>query len=738
MLINAKIIKTNFRQNDYVIFSWCPSKTYEGLRLSPYFTFSTKGNDCYLQEGKFYDIDIEEIGHNEKFGGTYKIISVPSLTALDLDALTLEQSREILEDITTPQQTTYLLDAYPDFIKRVLTGQEIDLKKIYNVKDAKFNCYSRLLCERYKYLHILNQLKQYNVDILDAKKLYSVYSNDETITKMFEEHPYRVLIECLNRSFNNADRLLMDIRPNLENTEERCEAMILDVLRRNANDGSSKLDANVLFQVCKEDYNSPQLLPMLKKVATESELIYFNEEELTLADMSLYNGECLIADYVKTKLSEDDRWDIDYTKYTNIDGFQLTETQSLALKNVCEHKVSLLIGNSGSGKTSSVKGIVSLLEDNGKTYTLLSTTGKASRVLAESVGRRASTIHRACLSGTIETDCVIVDEMSMLSIDVGCMLINAIANDNIHIVFVGDSAQAVPVGVGKVFTDMIESNIIPTTMLTEIFRYKSNGSLYVATNVRQGKQFFDNHEMVKVNGNEYNICDNYRFIDTDDIFETVVDEYMKLINKGIKPLNILCLSPMNKGDYGTVRINKAIQAEVNPPRPNEKTLTRKVENTEFTFRIKDIIINTKNDYKAISQDAYLLMKEDTMLTEDDVADTMIMNGQIGIVREINDDGLIAQFDEEMIFFSKKKIYNLLLAYSVSIHKSQGSTIDYSIEIVSEKHSHMLTRNLLYVGTTRCRKSHVDIGNIDEFKKALTIEDNNNRNTWLKQLLIDNN
>jgi exodeoxyribonuclease V alpha subunit len=474
-------------------------------------------------------------------------------------------------------------------------------------------------------------------------------------------------------------------------------------------------------------------------VAQESDLIYYKEDTNELAKMSTYNGECLIASFIKEKLytSKDNEWDIDWNKYAKIDDFQMTKTQSLALKNLCESNISILAGYSGSGKSSSVKGIVSMLEDNNKTYTMLTPTGKSARVLAESTGRKASTIHRRCLQGEISEDCLIVDEFGMVSIELACMIINAIQNEHIKIIFVGDPSQIESINVGTVFDDLIKSNIIPTTMLTEIFRYKSNGSLFVATNIRQGKSFFNDTEMVKHKDNSYIVGSNYKFIDTENIFDNVINEYTKLINKGIKPLNILCLSPMNKGECGTVRINKAIQQEINPPKPNEKIVTRKVDNDEIVFRVKDVVINTKNDYNAVSKEAYEKMKEDNLLTEEDVADTMIMNGQTGTIREILDDGMIIQFDEELIYYSKRKVYNLLLAYSISIHKAQGSTIDYSIEVVSEHHSRMLSRGLLYVGTTRNRISHVDIGNIDAFNNALAIDKNEIRKTWLKDLLLDN-
>ena len=148
------------------------------------------------------------------------------------------------------------------------------------------------------------------------------------------------------------------------------------------------------------------------------------------------------------------------------------------------------------------------------------------------------------------------------------------------------------VGVGKVFSDFIESNIIPTTNLTEIFRYKSDGSLFVATNIRQGKSFLNDKDMVKQDGDVYTVGNNYKFINTTDIFNTAISEYMKLINKGVKPLDILGLSPMNKGELGTRALNNAIQAEINPPIPNEKVLIRKIDNEETTTSRECVCIYT--------------------------------------------------------------------------------------------------------------------------------------------------
>ena len=190
--------------------------------------------------------------------------------------------------------------------------------------------------------------------------------------------------------------------------------------------------------------------------------------------------------------------------------------------------------------TSSVKGLISLMEDNNLTYTLLSPTGKAARILSESTGRKAYTIHKRCFSGDIDTDVIIVDECGMVSLDVFYMLLTSISNTNARIVFVGDPAQLSSIGLSKIFDDLIKSSVVPMTMLTEVFRYKSDGSLFVATNVRQGKNFFNDKEFVKYDDStlEYSVNDNYRFILTDDILNRTVTEYKKLLQKGIKKENI--------------------------------------------------------------------------------------------------------------------------------------------------------------------------------------------------------
>lgn len=736
--VKARVVKEIYHNDNFYILALSPMQENKDLAISQYGTFTCKGELSMLTVGQDYELVLEEI-NNDKYGTSYKVIDIPSL---NVDDLTDDDEIQILRQITTDSQAEYVHKAYPNFIRLIINGEEdkIDINKIYNVGVTRSNIYKRLINEKFRYYYLMKQTQPYEISMSDCKLLLNKYRTIEECVYRIESEPYYTLMEILGRTFEHIDKMILDVQPDLKVSEKRCEALIIGVLRRNEIDGSTRLYANDLFYYIKEEYDAKELLPMLKDVAVKSDLIYFDEETKDLSIMSTYLAECRIAEFVKEKIRNSKKLNIDYTKYKNIDDFTMSDMQLNALKVFCESNVSILSGTAGVGKTASVKGLISLMEDNNLTYTLLSPTGKAARVLSESTGRKAYTIHKRCFSGDIDTDVIIVDECGMVSLDVFCMLLTSISNPNARIVLVGDPAQLSSIGLSKIFDDLIKSNIVPMTMLTEIFRYKSDGSLFVATNVRQGKNFFNDKEFVKYDDStlEYSVNDNYRFILTDDILNRTVTEYKKLLQKGIKKENILVLSPFNVGLFGTYAINNEIQEMVNPAKPNEKVQIRNISKTKIVFRTGDLVINTKNDYEAVKADNYYQCAEIEGASVSDYNDyATVVNGQTGIIRDVVDDGLIIQFDEDLIYVDKSKLNQLLLGYAISVHKSQGSTTDYSINIVSNAHKKMLTRGLLYVATTRCKKAHIDIGDINAFKYALTVDDNDLRQTWLLDLLTKN-
>ena len=737
--VRAKYIKCNFRNGDFCIINWSPIGDYGNLKLSSYFTFSSKGEDSYLVEGKEYELEVEEISCDPKFGSCVRIISVPSMSDLDFTKLTERESFEILMDCTSSEKIAHnILNAYPNFIEKILTeGQEsIDLSLIHGVGTAYLNSYSRSLTERYKYYAMLQRFKEYAITTTDCKMLVSTYINEENISKAFEENPYKVLISVLKRSFENADRTIMEIRPELKKSSERCAYLILSVLEQSENEGDTYTDANDLYFYILNEYPiAKDLEDLIVPTVQTSELFYYEEETNRIAIATTYYGECMIADLVKEKTNNPHVLNINYNLYKTVDGFELTDEQSKLLENVCKYDIAILSGIAGSGKTSSVKALIKLMEDNGLSYSLLAPTGAAALRLSEQTNRKASTIHRKCLKDQeVNSDVIIIDEMSMVGLDVFIMLLNCVTNPNAKIIMCGDMYQLPSISKGCVFSDMITSGKVPVAELTKVFRYDTSGGAFVGENVRNGRNFFDS-DRIKTNGNVLTISGNYKFIETEDIFKNVIEEYNRLTKK-YRPDEIIILSPYNKGDCGTYRLNECIENEYNAPKPNELSLSYKRDGVNIIFRKGSRVVNIKNDYKAMPFESWQeILNSDGVLTEEDVPLTQLFNGQIGVVREVQEKYLVCQFSEELIAIPKTKLNTLLLARAISTHRSQGGEWKAVINIVSELHSRLLSKQLLYVSDTRAKEFHCDIGNQTAFTSALLIDVVDQRNTFLKELLL---
>ena len=737
--IHAKVIKKVYSKDSFYIWSCIPMDGNREVQINRYGNFSLTGELGYLSENKEYDFVLEE-GKASKYGMSYTVVDCPSIGMENLNNLTDAEKKAILMDCTSSEKIAdNILSAYPDFINTVLTeGKEaIDTKNIKGVGEAYLSAYARILNDKYKYFAFIHSddLKDYQLTLKESKWLLDNYSS-EMVKEKFKNNPYAVLAE-LGRKFDKSDELILSIRPELKESDARTEGLILDVLDRNEEDGSTRLNGSLLFRVCKEDYNCPELLPKLKNVAEESPYIYYDEQSKDLSKMATYVAECNVNSFVKEKLANSSQLDIDWEKY----GEELSDEQKQLLKYFCDYNFVLLTGSAGCGKTFSLKALINLIEDNGMTYKCLAPTGIASLRMSESINRPASTIHRQCMgsNAVINTDVLIVDECSMVDLQVFNMMLRTIDNPNIRIVLVGDFAQVLPIGVGEVFVDLINSNLVPRANLTKVFRYGDSGVLYVATNIRNGKSF--NHtENAKWNGNECKVMNNYRFIQTDDddILETTKREYMNLINKGIKKDNVIILSPFNIGNFGTYNLNNTIQAEVNPPKAGEMEWERKIGSKLITFRIGDRVINTKNDYEALTVEAYEeIEKSGGLLKADDVKalTTQVFNGERGVIESIDDKKMIVKFGEQLIVYDKLKMYNLLLAYSISTHKSQGSEADYVINIISPMHKRLLNRYILFVADTRSKVKQIDIGSLTSFNSALLVDGTTERNTWLKELLL---
>ena len=740
--LKARCVKCCFKKDDYRIFSWSPIDHNDNVKLSPYFTFSTKGNDSYIDENKDYEIEIEEIAYDKRYGGTYKILSVPSMSNFDVSTLTLDQKKEILMDCTTSERIAdNILEAYPDFIELILTkGKEaIDVSRVKGMGEVYLSAYARNLLEKYKYLGIIQHFKDYKFDVSDCKKLIEEYLDEEHIAKEIQSNPYKVLISTLGRSFEFADRMIMELREDLKVSEMRCAYLILSVLERNeAMEGDTLLDANALYNYILEEYTQAKdLEPLIVPVVTNNDLFYYNEENKTVSIMATYMAECKIADFIVNKYKNSTKLDIDYTKYTKIKDGELTEEQQNILKTFCESNITIVNAKGGTGKSATTLALINMLEDNNMTYSLLTPTGRVAKALKILTnGRPTSTIHKACLSNPngIWSDVFIVEEGSMIGIDLMCMLINAIANDNARIIINMDLGQIAPISCGCPMRDIINSGIIPVCNLTKVFRYGEGGLYKMATDAYDKKFYIGeldyNKDRVSVGKNN-----DYTYVRYNGEVQQVVDEYKRFLDRGIKPIDIAVITCWNVTDFGTINLNNEIQKIVNPDIQEGKFIKKTIRKKEIFFKVNDIILNCQNTYEILTLSGYNEIKNSgNALTVEDVETTSVMNGEIGRILDIDDGNIIAQFDEDIIVFDKKLQDNLLLAYSLTSYKLQGSECPYVITLVTPQFEKSLNKNIIYTDMSRTRKEVVEIIDPTTLANAITIDSIQERLTNLERLL----
>ena len=733
-----KITKKVFQNGDFYIFGASPIQPYsKELKLNKYFSITLKGDLSYLSEGKEYELEVEELS-TDSYGTSYKVVACPSMACEDLEHLTREESLEILKEITTESQATNLVDAYENFIWLALSDRsQIDVKNIYNVGEYRLNAYIRDLTIKYKYLGIMNKLKDWKVDISDCKSLLDFYGEEKEISKAFKEDPYKVNIEILKRNFEYSDKLIMEYRKDLEHSEVRCAYLILSVLQRNEIDGDSKLDANCLYNYILEEYTiAKELEDLIVPTVTTNDLFHYDEEEQTVASMSTYMAECKIAEFVKDKIENSTKLDFEWTKYKECRDGILTEEQQNILKTFCESNIVIVDSKGGTGKSASTRALLDMLDDNNMTYSLLAPTGRVAKVLKELTNRPTSTIHKACLKYAEEglwSDVFIIEEGSMIGIDLMCMLINTIANPNARIVVNMDLGQIAPISCGCPMRDIINSGIVPICKLTKVFRYGEGGLYKMATDAYDKKFYLPNgwetEDRISVGVNK-----DYTFVRYNGTVEQVIEEYKKFINKGYKASDIAVITPWNVTEFGTINLNNQIQAIVNP-RNTDNVIEKTIRKHKVKFKIGDQILNTKNNYNVLTLDGYMALQSDSMLTKEDVPTSMCMNGEIGKIIDIDNGNIIAQFDEEILVFDKGMQNDLLLGYSLTSYKLQGSSVPYVISLITPEFAKSLDKNIIYTDMSRTKKEIVEIIDPTTLANAICIDSIQERQTNLLKLLI---
>lgn len=402
---------------------------------------------------------------------------------------------------------------------------------------------------------------------------------------------------------------------------------------------------------------------------------------------------------------------------------ELSPEQKQAIQTALTHPVSVLTGGPGTGKTTCLKALISIVQSHNKRFALASPTGRAAKRLSEATGHPAATIHRMLdysptrgftqnEENPLPIDLLVVDEASMLDLILANSLLKALENGT-HLLLVGDVDQLPSVGAGDVLRDVIASGVAPVTRLSTIFRQAAES--YIISNahrINQGQfpEFPPSGEKAQERKGDF-------FLFPAEEAEAAADWTINVVTEripskfGLDPmLDIQVLAPMHRGPAGVRTLNDRLQATLNPPGPlkPEKALFGQI------FRVGDKIMQTQNDY-----------------------DKEVFNGDIGQVTGIDiiDHTLTINFEGRNIPFDWMECDQLTLAYCVSVHKSQGAEFPCVVLTLIPAHYMMLQRNLLYTAITRAKKLCVLVGS----RKAISMAVRNNqvaeRNTALDVRLI---
>ena len=707
----------------------CEPVSGDEVVLNKYGNFTLSGSNLStFNIGEEYKLEIRE-DKRSKYAGSYILVGFSDIN-INENGITIkpEQELTILRHICEGEQPNYVHDAYPNFVQLVLDGkeEEIDYKQIYNVGPVRFEEYVNKIKGYFNTIQFLPITSNWGIDKdTDINKLIKTFATPVELNQALESSPYHIFFDLLNYSFDKSDRYVLDKRPDLIDSKERCEFACLAILQENENEGDTRIYTDLLEELAEEKV--PECVKYVKDAVRNSERIYYDAEQEYSSNKATYEAEVNIAENIKERLKTpnffEDKAIPDFEKYRSIDGFKCTDEQMQILYNIWDKNVAMLTGGAGVGKTSSMKATIKMLEDNHIDYLLLAPTGIAMKRLKEATGRPASTIHMALACGVPKNfeGVVVIEESSMVSVHLLSNFLTEIGN-KCKILFICDPAQLASISCGNIVQDIIDSGVVPISHLTKVFRYGTSGLATVATDTREGN----------LGPRQNSNYPDYQFISIDDkpIIQ-VLDAYQSLLDKYTKG-DIMILSPFNKGPCGTVAINKAIQSRYNP-NPDTNAIRKISGGEEIMFKVGDKVINTHNEYHC----PCFRVDEDGSLVES-MNDIMVMNGDMGYIRHIKetDTGIVmaVEFDTGMARIYGPYMNNLLLGYSISTHKSQGSESKAVIVITSPAHKRLLSSNLLYVADSRAKEQLIEIGDIETIKEGLKRHENKERNTWLCELL----
>lgn len=693
-----------------------------------------------IKEGQQIEVKGEWIKHKQ-FGRQFNVEEYKEVLPTSTKEIEKYLSTGIIHGIG-PVTAKKIVKAFGEETLNILDNNIERLKEVEGIGKKKYNIIYQSYLETRELKDIIMFFQKHGVTINQCLKIYKKFGGDAQ--NIVSENPYILSDEISGIGFLTSDRIAksLGIEPI---SDFRIQSGIKYVLNSFSGLGNTYMpkdklinEAQRVLSVDKElievnIYNSVLEGKIKIEKINEIEAVYslpyyFCELGVTnkIITLSIENFQTINSDIT-----------FEISSFERKNNIVFADSQKEAILGAFENGIEIITGGPGTGKTTIIKCIIEIYENNGMKVLLAAPTGRAAKRMTESTGREAKTIHRLLEMGVsdnensffgrgegepLEGDVIIVDEASMIDIMLMNSLLKAIKLGT-RLIIVGDADQLPSVGPGNVLRDLIDSEFIKVVRLKDIFRqgkesmiitnaHRINNGELPYLNKKGGDFFFDNRE-----GNE-------------EILETILDlvnRRLPLFNsKWNKIRDFQVLSPTRKGILGVDNLNNELQSILNPPSKDKKE--RKFKDS--VFREGDKVMQTKNNYS---------LKWNRINGYGDNEGVGIFNGDMGFIESISEENrtvTVVFDDERRIVYDNLYVEELELAYAITIHKSQGSEFKVIITPAFMGSAFLMNRNILYTGITRAKELVVVVGNQRALKYMVDNTNSMERYSSLKERILD--
>lgn len=549
----------------------------------------------------------------------------------------------------------------------------------------------------------------YGIKPLVALKLYRAYGSAALET--VHENPYIISASHIGASFAEADNLALELGIEGDSIN-RISAAVLFELQHNSGNGHCFIPRDKLIAATSQLISVPADLvsDAIDSLSENGGLVCDTVANLDVCYLAeLYEAETYTAERLKSmaglKTKSSANVERLISKLENLYDISYAPLQKQSIELALNNRILVITGGPGTGKTTILKGILSLYDELELETLLAAPTGRAAKRMSELTGREASTIHRLLGAKMAEDgqsvifskhegdplncDALVLDECSMVDITLMSSILKAL-KPGCRLVLVGDADQLPSVGPGNVFSDIIRSQTVPTVRLTEIFRQKGDSRIVRnAHMINRGE-----HPDFEANTGDFF---RLRRLKGGTAVETIVELCARRLpeNMKIPSASIQVLSPTRKGETGTANLNKRLQAALNPPSESKKEKLF----GEAVFRVGDRVIQIKNNYDTIWK------------TKGGVSGAGVYNGDIGTIAQIDPitETLTVDFEDKLATYSFEMLNELEHAWALTVHKSQGSEYRAVVLALSGDVQMLLTRGVLYTAVTRAKELLIMVG-----------------------------